>query len=137
MGRVKPTPSKPEAAAEASKQNRRQTPAPSMAAKPAAAKMSTFKKFADATNGELFDADYKDGEWMVEAVETQETLEQFEESSKGWHERTAMKTGEIGGFPFRAWKSAQAVKGQPRQSISVVDLGGVRIVLPGTDLTIF
>lgn len=96
-----------------------------------------LKKFAAATNNELFDSDYKGGEWMAEAVETHETLEQFEESSKGWNERTAMNTGEICGFPFRAWKSAQAVKGQPRQSMSVVDLGDVRIVLPGTDLTVF
>jgi len=96
-----------------------------------------LKKFAAATNSELFDADYKDGEWMVESVETHETLEQFEESSKGWNERTAMKTGEIAGFPFRAWKTAQAAKGQPRQSMSVIDLGDVRIALPGTDLTAF
>ncbi len=96
-----------------------------------------LKKFAAATNSELFDADYKGGEWMCEAVETQETLEQWEESSDGWNERTAMKSGKIAGFPFRAWKSAQAVKGQPRQSMSVVDLGDVRIVLPGTDLTYF
>lgn len=60
-----------------------------------------------------------------------------EESSKGWNERTAMKTGEIGGFPFRAWKSVQAVRGQPRQSMSVVDFGDMRIALPGTDLTVF
>ena len=93
--------------------------------------------FAAAVNNELFDPEYKGGEWMVEAVETQETLEQFEESSKNWNERTAMKTGEIGGFPFRAWKNVQAVKGQPRQSMSVVDLGDVRIALPGTDLTVF
>ena len=69
-----------------------------------------LKKFAAATNNELFDAEYEGGEWMCEHVETQETLEQWEESSKGWNERTAMKTGEIGGFPFRAWKNVQAVK---------------------------
>lgn len=96
-----------------------------------------LKKFAAATNNELFDPEYKNGEWMVEAVETQETLEQWEESSRGWNERTAMQSGEIAGFPFRAWKSVQAVKGQPRQSMSVVDMGDVRIVLPGTNLTNF
>ena len=96
-----------------------------------------LKKFAAATNNELFDADYKGGEWMVESIETQETLAQWEESSKSWNERTAMKSGEIAGFPFRAWKSVQAVKGQPRRSMSVIDLGDVRIVLPGTDLTVF
>lgn len=96
-----------------------------------------LKKFAAATNNELFDAEYRGGEWMVEAVETQETLAQWEESSKGWNESTAMKSGEIAGFPFRAWKNVQAVKGHPRQSMSVVDLGDVRIALPGTDLTVF
>lgn len=98
---------------------------------------TNLKKFAAATNNELFDADYKGGEWMVEAIETQETLKMWEESSSGWKESTDMKTGEIAGFPFRAWKIAQAMKGQPRQSISVIDLGDVRIALPGTDLTVF
>ncbi len=98
---------------------------------------ANVKKFAEATNNELFDTDHRFQEWMVEFVETFETLEQFEDSSKHWNERTAMKTGEIAGFQFRAWKTAQAVKGQPRQSMSVVDLGDVRIALPGTDLTMF
>jgi len=96
-----------------------------------------LKKFAVATNNELFDADYKGGEWMTHAFETQETLEQWEESSYFWNERTAMKTGEIAGFSFRVWKSMQAAKGQPRQSMSVVDLGDVRIVLLGTDLSVY
>ncbi len=98
---------------------------------------TNLQKFAAATNNELFDADYNGGEWMCEHVETPETLARWEESSKGWNERTAMKTGEIGGFQFRAWKNVQAVKGQPGQSMSVVDLGDVRIALPGTDLTVF
>lgn len=98
---------------------------------------ANLQKFAEATNNELFDTDLRFQEWMVEFVETHETLEQFEESSKGWNERTAMKTGEIAGFKFCAWKIAQAVKGQPRKSMSVVDLGDIRIALPGTDLTVF
>ena len=66
-----------------------------------------LKKFAAATNNELFDADYKGGEWMVEAVETQETLEQWEESSKGWNERTAMMTGTKNYPPYtKDWSSA-------------------------------
>lgn len=96
-----------------------------------------IKKLAAATNNELFDIDYKGGTWMVEADETQETLEQWEESSKGWNERTAMHSGVIAGFPYRAWKSVQAFKGQRRQAMSVVDLGDVRIVLPGTNLTYY
>jgi len=93
-----------------------------------------FAKFAAATNNELFDAEYKNGEWMCDFVETAETLSQWEESSKGWNERSAMISGEIAGFPFRAWKSAQAVKGQSRQAISVIDFGDIRVVLPGTNL---
>ena len=99
--------------------------------------LEALKKFAAATNNEHFDADYGDGEWMVEVVETQETLAQWEESSRTWNERTPMQSGEISGFPFRAWKSAQAAKGQPRQAMSVVDLGDVRIALPGTNLKNF
>ena len=99
--------------------------------------MNNLKKFAAATNNELFDPDYRGGYWMREHVETQETLEQWEASSAGWRERTAMKQGAVAGFPFRAWKTIQTVKGSPRQSMSVVDLGDVRIALPGVDLTVY
>lgn len=92
--------------------------------------------FAAATNNELFDAEYNGGEWMVEAVETHETLGQWEEASKGWNECSSMKSGEIAGFPFRAWKQVQAVKGQPRRAMSVVDFGDVRFAID-TDLTNF
>lgn len=98
---------------------------------------NALNAFAAATNNELFNADYNGGEWMVEFVETQETIEQFSESAKSWHERTAMNSGSIGGFKFISWKNAQAVKGQPRQAMSVVDLGDVRIALPGTNLANF
>ncbi len=99
--------------------------------------LENLKKFAASTNNELFDADYKGGEWMVDAVETAETLEQFQDSSKTWSERTAMKNGEIAGFKFVAWKSAQIRKGQGRDSISVIDFGDSRVVLTGVDLTIY
>lgn len=99
--------------------------------------MEQLKKFASATNNELFDADYRGGEWMVEAVETHETIEQFEAASNNWNERSKAIHGEVGGFKFIAWKIAQAQKGQPRQTMSVVDLGDVRIALPGTDLSVF
>lgn len=87
--------------------------------------------FAAATSLELYD-----GEWMVEAVETHETLEQWEESAKGWNERTQMKRGEIAGLPFLAWKTMQAIKGQPRRSMSVIDFGDVRFAIDA-DLTNF
>lgn len=92
--------------------------------------------FAAATNNELFDAEYNGGEWMVEAVETHETLDQWIDSAKNWNERSAMQRGEIAGFPFLAWAKCQAVKGQPRRSMSVIDFGDVRFAID-SDLTNF
>lgn len=93
--------------------------------------------FAAATNNELFDAEWQGGEWMVNAVQTAETLAEWEESSRNWNERTAMKSGEVAGFPFRAWSRAQPLKGMPRESISVIDFGDYRFVIHGSDLTAF
>lgn len=97
--------------------------------------LEALKKFAAATNNELFDTE--DGEWMVDAVQTYETLEQWEKSSTGWNEHTTMNSGSISGLPFRAWRSAQVCKGQTRRSISIIDLGDVRYALHGVDLTYF
>lgn len=91
--------------------------------------LENLKKFAAATNNELFDADYKGGEWMIEAVETQESLDDFVAASKGWNERSAMKQGEIAGFKFVAWKNVQARKGQPRRDMTVIDFGDVRFAI--------
>lgn len=89
----------------------------------------SLKKFAAATNNELFDAEWKGGEWMVEAVETHETLDQYVDSSNVWAERSGFERGEIAGLPFVAWKSCQAIKGQARRSMSVIDLGDIRIAI--------
>lgn len=93
-------------------------------------------KFGIATNNELFDKDYKDGEWMVRAVETHETIDNFVESSKKWVEKSKEKTGEIAGFRFVAWANCQAAKGQPRKELSVVDFGDIRFAIDA-DLTNF
>lgn len=95
---------------------------------------ANLKAFADATNNELIDPDWNGGEWMVEAVETHETLEQFIDSSQNWSERSAMVQGEIGGMPFIVWRNVQVAKGQPRRQMSVVDLGDVRYAID-CDLT--
>lgn len=91
--------------------------------------MDNLKKFAEATNGELYDPDWKGGSWSCEAVETQETLDQYAESSKDWASSTVEQRGEIAGFPFIAWKQVQAVAGQPRRAVSVIDFGTVRIAV--------
>jgi hypothetical protein len=96
--------------------------------------IANLKKFAEATNNELFDPEYKNGEWMIEAVETHETIEQFIESSSRWSERSAVKRGNIAGFPFVAWKSIQTAHGVSRRQMSVIDLGDVRFAIDA-DLT--
>lgn len=88
---------------------------------------------AAATNSELYDNEYQ---WMVGAVETHETLDQFVESSAKWNERTSAKHGEIAGFKFVAWSKVQVRRGDTRQSLSVIDFGDVRFALD-TDLTNF
>jgi hypothetical protein len=96
-------------------------------------KLSALSK---ATNGEVFDLEYNGGEWMLRAVETQETLEQFAESSADWNDCSATKRGEIAGLPFVAWSRVQVRKGDTRDSLSVIDFGDRRIAV-SVDLTIF
>ena len=95
-----------------------------------------LKAFAAATHNEFCDPEYKDGKWLVGAVETLETLEQFVESSRKWAMHTAPKSGEIGGFKFIAWNSCQGRTGQARRSMSVVDLGDVRFAIEA-DLSMY
>ncbi len=99
--------------------------------------MTNLEKFAAATNNELFDPEpgwSEDGDWMVECAETHESLDDFVTASKNWREHTAAKHGEIAGFKFVAWAQVQAMKGQQRRALSVVDLGDLRYAL-AADLT--
>ena len=91
---------------------------------------TNIEKFAAATNNDLFD-----GEWLVEAVDTFETLDMWIDSSSKWAECSPLKRGEIAGFPFLAWSKTQLHKGRPRQPVSVVDFGEMRVALVGTDLS--
>ncbi len=85
--------------------------------------------FAAATNNELFDAAYNGGTWMIDAVETSETLAQIIESATGWAEKSAPTHGVIAGCPFVAYSKMQARRGDARRSLSVVDFGDVRYFL--------
>ncbi len=97
--------------------------------------MNTFSaKIADfdkATEGEIFDATMKYGKngWMIDAVQTKETIAQFEESSATWTERSQPKAGNIAGMPFIFWKIVQVKKGEQRRHMCVVDFGDCRMVL--------
>ena len=92
--------------------------------------------FAAATNNELFDAEYNGGEWMIEAVETRETIESFVVSSNGYNECTHEKFGEIAGLKFVAFSKVQPRKGDQRRALSVIDFGDLRIAIDA-DLTDF
>jgi hypothetical protein len=97
------------------------------------------EKLADlcvATNGEIYYSEWDGGAWMHEAVETQETIENWIESSATWNERSAMKRGEIANMPFVSWENVQVRKGDQRKSISVLDFGDCRYVI-SQDLTVF
>ncbi len=86
--------------------------------------------FAQATDNEFCDPDYENGKWLVDAVETRESLEDFISASANWAERSSkMSRGEIAGLHFISWEMVQARKGDQRRSLSVVDFGDVRVAL--------
>ncbi|CAM3836088.1 DUF2958 domain-containing protein [Castellaniella denitrificans] len=106
------------------------------AAAPASDTAQALRTFAAATNNELYDPDYNGGEWMIEAVETQESIADFVAASANYQESTAPKFGEIAGFKFVAFSKVQVRKGDQRRELSVVDFGYARFTL-NTDLTNF
>ena len=96
-------------------------------------KLEMFKavsaNFATSYGNELFDHEYKEGEWMVGAVETQETLADWDESKNNWAECAGRVEGEVAGFKFLGWKKAQISKGQARRAVTVIDFGDFRVAL--------
>ena len=84
-----------------------------------------YKKFSDSMpDNYLYDDD-----WLVGAVETNETLEDFNNSRKSWKECIGRREGEIAGFKYLSWESVQIKKGDARRSMTVVDFGNLRVVL--------
>jgi hypothetical protein len=92
---------------------------------------------AAATENEIYDADFNGGDWMIEAVETHESLDDFIVASKNYNSCTREKLGEIAGFRFIAFSEIQPRKGDRRRQLSVIDFGDVRYALDCdlTDLT--
>jgi hypothetical protein len=77
-------------------------------------------------------------EWLVEAVTTAETLDDFATASRSYRERRGAwlksDTGEpvrgtVAGLPALAWAQVQTHKGAQRRALSVIDLGDVRVAL--------
>lgn len=86
----------------------------------------TLAFLAVATKNELYDPEY---EWMVDAVQTQETIEDFVSASNNYAECTKENFGELAGFKFVAFKQVQVRKGHQRRALSVIDLGFARFAL--------
>jgi hypothetical protein len=99
-------------------------------------KIDALATFSAATKNELFDPEWNGGEWMVNAVETAETIENFTDASKNYASRTKEKHGEIAGFKFAAWSEVQVAKGMQRRQLSVIDFGDFRVAID-CDLTDF
>jgi hypothetical protein len=95
-------------------------------------KMTNAEKFtavSKTTFGDfLFDAD-NGGEWIADAVETQETLADWDDSKKYWNECAGRIEGEVAGFKFLGWSKVQSKKGDARRSVTVIDFGDFRMVL--------
>lgn len=83
-------------------------------------------KFADATGHEIFCKDYG---WLETAVETQETIADFEVASITYNECSNQKYGQIAGFNFISFAQIQVRKGDQRRALSVIDLGGERFAI--------
>lgn len=95
--------------------------------------MSNIKSQLEAlsieTSGDIYDHEYDGGTWMLEAVQTTETIENFVESSKNYNECSAMMRGTVAGLPFVVWKTVQVRKGDARRSVAVIDFGDTRFVI--------
>jgi hypothetical protein len=95
-----------------------------------------LRKIHEATTGDLYDCDWNGGVWMPTAVETSDTLADFEAAAKNYAERGSIERGKIANFPFIYFGVVQTAKGQQRRPLSVIDLGEVRFAVYD-DLTVY
>lgn len=97
-------------------------------------KIEALQAIAAATNNGIYDAEFHGGEWMVEAVETQESIEDFVAASANYAECTREKFGELAGMKFVAFAKVQVKKGAERRQLTVIDAGECRFAID-CDLT--
>jgi len=86
-----------------------------------------IEAISSATNGALYDEEL--GWFCGEPVLTTDTLVEFEIAVKNYNEFTLPTRGTIGGFPYLAYRTVQPRRHDTRTSLSVIDLGDVRIAL--------
>ena len=83
----------------------------------------------EATGGDIYDTEWQGGEWMVDAIETHETIEDFIAASANYAECSRMQRGTVGGVPAISFAQVQARKGDQRRPLSVLDLGEIRVAV--------
>ena len=91
--------------------------------------MTNIEKFAAVSKATFGNCIFSDGQWLIEAVETQETLNNYNDSRLTWNECAGRLEGEVAGFKFLGWSKIQPKKGDPRRSLTIVDFGDVRVAL--------
>ena len=91
--------------------------------------------FAIATNYEIYDPDQHGGTWLFTIVPTAATISDFISAAEQfWNEKTLHNHGKISGLPYVSFASTQASHRGQRNKISIIDLGDIRIAIPGCDL---
>ena len=80
-----------------------------------------------AAAGALYDAEC--GWFAGDPVVTADTLAEFELAISGYNDATVPQRGTIAGFPFVAYRAVQPRRHDTRTSLSIIDLGDVRIAL--------
>lgn len=82
------------------------------------------------TFGETGDVEGWEDQYFDESTQaistTREDLESFD--GRTWAEARGREDFEIDGHKCMHWESAQAMKGQQRVSVTIVDLGGIRLI---------
>lgn len=92
-------------------------------------KTEALQALHDATGGDLYDADYEGGTWMVTATETADTLDQFVAASENWNELGCVREYRVAGLRAVYFGEAQARKGDTRRELTVIDLGDLRVAV--------
>ena len=90
---------------------------------------TNYEAIAEATGDNLLALDAEGWEWLVEAVTTADTLEDFATASRSYRECRVAVRGTLAGLPALAWAQVQVAKGAQRRALSVIDLGDVRVAL--------
>lgn len=89
----------------------------------------TYQAQLEALAEVLPAATIMDGEWMVDAVDTQDTLADFEAAVGEYAEASKTISGEVAGLPFVAWSKVQVRNGDKRRSLAVIDFGDRRVAI--------